>query len=153
MEKIKSLSAKDIGISQKLGGADTLDYEKETENPDNNAHYSDQTGHVRRGLANKELSKKLLSIGVLAVGLITVSCMPPVDTSYYDPFSDIIHYNGTPEATTIIHEEGHQTRANTYPQGRYIWGIRYAIDKPFACTEELAVGATTDHPSCSSLKK
>lgn len=100
-----------------------------------------------------ERVKDIAGVGLVALALS--ACAPPSEYSYYEPFTDTIVYNTPhPSEATIIHEETHKKRANEHPQGRLIWGLKYALIPEFACEEEsharLADGSEDifAHPAC-----
>lgn len=104
---------------------------------------------------NRLKETKLLLVESAFLALALVGCAPPAETkAYYQPFTDTIVYQETPEASTIIHEETHKLRANSYESGRIGWGLRYMFDKEFSCDEEMAANKEAgiypldDHTAC-----
>lgn len=93
-----------------------------------------------------------IGIGLVAIALS--SCVPTNTKAYYNPFNDQITYAETPIPQVVIHEETHKERANGYKFGRIGWGIRYTIDRIFACQEEEVANLQSglypidDHPAC-----
>ena len=93
-----------------------------------------------------------ISMGLIAISLM--GCVSTQSEAYYSAFTDQITYTQTPSPETVLHEETHKSRANSYPLGRVMWGIRYSIDPDFACQEEMVSNLESgiepiwDHPAC-----
>lgn len=99
-----------------------------------------------------------LEIGLISLGLSACVSVPKNAEAYYNPFTDEIKYlDNDIDPKTIIHEETHKKRANEYPGGRILWGLRYDLDRGFACAEETEANKealiTLTHPACEGLEK
>lgn len=104
-----------------------------------------------------EKGLQVASIGLVTLALSGCWSVPPADGAYYEPWSNHIHYpeGVTPEPKIVIHEESHKRRANEYPDGRFIWALRYETDPIFRCNEERASNKesliTLPHPACEGI--